>query len=340
MNGRLEQELLINQRCQKTLDKCPEYVVEWYNNLRASDKTAMSCRNFLNNIYRFLSTLTKDTCNIRVEQLSYNTVSNYFISIQTKTKISNGQKETVETSDSYKQGVWCALNNFFTFLQKRKYIEDNPMELIEKPANHDADRINKNRILLQEDDFKKILKSVERGCGSQRSMAFQEKMKNRDMVIFLIFMTTGIRKTALSEINIEDINFDTRELVVKDKGKKTHSYFLTPLTMDYINEWLLERKEIANENSMALFVSNRGKRISGRAIDNLVQKYCDDALGYHISPHKLRAGFCSIMYNKTGDIEKVRRMVGHSRVDTTQRYIVTGGNEKEEASAIMTDIFG
>ena len=70
-------------------------------------------------------------------------------------------------------------------------------------------------------------------------------------------------------------------------------------------------------------------------VANVVRKYSKIGLGYEISPHKLRSGYCSILYNKTGDIEFVRRAVGHSRVDTTQRYIVTKGSEKEKAAEIM-----
>ncbi|MEE3416989.1 MAG: site-specific integrase, partial [Prevotella sp.] len=59
-----------------------------------------------------------------------------------------------------------------------------------------------------------------------------------------------------------------------------------------------------------------------------------------LSPHKLRSGFCSIMYSKTHDIEFVRRAVGHSNVATTQRYIVTNKDEKKKSAEIMESILG
>ena len=59
------------------------------------------------------------------------------------------------------------------------------------------------------------------------------------------------------------------------------------------------------------------------------------ALGRRLSPHKLRAGLCSILYDETHDIEFVRRAIGHSNVATTSRYIHTNEDEKQKASNIM-----
>ena len=64
-------------------------------------------------------------------------------------------------------------------------------------------------------------------------------------------------------------------------------------------------------------------------------KYTKKALGKAMSPNKLRAGFCSILYDETHDIEFVRKVVGHAKIETTQRYIATKGSEKKNAAAIM-----
>ena len=75
--------------------------------------------------------------------------------------------------------------------------------------------------------------------------------------------------------------------------------------------------------------------MSASTIKYLVYKYTERALGKALSPHKLRAGYCSILYNQTHDIEFVRRAVGHANVATTQRYIVTNGSEKKKVAEIM-----
>ena len=117
--------------------------------------------------------------------------------------------------------------------------------------------------------------------------------------------------------------------------------FFSILICHFINIWLYDRQEFLNrvkQNTDALFITATGSRISGNAIYYLIDKYSSEALGYHISPHKLRAGYCSIMYEKTHDIEFVRRAVGHSDVSTTQRYIVTPNKERKEATHIMNQL--
>jgi integrase/recombinase XerD len=92
------------------------------------------------------------------------------------------------------------------------------------------------------------------------------------------------------------------------------------------------------KNDNHLFLSDRGCRISETAIDTIVHKYTKAAIGKPLSPHKLRAGFCSVLYEQTGDIEFVRRAVGHSSAATTQRYIVTNGDERKRASEIIGNL--
>ena len=106
----------------------------------------------------------------------------------------------------------------------------------------------------------------------------------------LIFMTTGVRKTALEEINIEDIDLDNNILYVTDKGHKRHEYYLNDKTIAAIKDWINDRYYLIGNDNGALFISRDNKRMCGNSIAKLVNKYAYEALGYHISPHKLRSG--------------------------------------------------
>lgn len=325
MNGRTEHEVIFNNRVSSISEKMPEFVQEWIDNLDAGGKTGATRSVFARIIRRFLESINENMSEVNLTDLSFNKTQKYFISIKKKY---NGES----TSDSYQQQVWCCLNNFFSFLVKRKYIDSNPMDAIDKPKNHDLDRINENRILLTENDFNKIIRSVKNGVGSGKAQTRQEKFRNRDLSIVLLFMVTGMRKTALTEINVNDINIETGVLKVIDKGDKLQVYYLSEDVISIIKNWISDREELGLNNSESLFVSYQGRRLSGTAIDDLIGKYCEDALGKHISPHKLRAGFVSIYYKKTKDIEATRRAVGHSSVSTTSRYIVTENDERKNAA--------
>lgn len=333
MSGRLETEIKKENNIINKLNNAPEYVTNWYYNLKASKRTAATCRDYINKIFKFLEFINPNIKDVKPEDITLKITQKYFISIQTKEI--NGAR--VYTSDSYQQTVWCCLNNFFEFLVYDDVISKNYMDAISKPKNNDLERINENRILLTKKDFNKILDSVRKGVGSHKAKAFQERLYNRNMLILLLFMTTGMRKTALSEINIDDIDFNEETLTVIDKGDKRHTYTLSEKVINCLYDWLEDREEW-NPKTDALLITEDGTRISPSAITKLVEMYCEDALGYHISPHKLRAGFCSILYKETGNAEFVRRAVGHSNIATTQRYIVTNNEERKQASELISNI--
>ena len=330
MQGRLETEIKKETVLLNKLQNMPDYIQEWYYNLKASQKTIATCRDYINKVEKFLTFINPSIKEIDPQDISLSDIQRYFILIQKKEV--NGEK--VYTSDSYQQTVWCCLNSFFSFLYNTDRLLKNHMTMISKPQNKDLERINENRILLTKYDFNHILESVEEGAGSDKAKSFQKRLRNRDRAILLLFMTTGMRETALSEINIEDIDFNYNTLKVVDKGNKFHVYNLSEKTINSLELWLEDRKEWKT-NSDALFIAENGNRIGSSTLAKLVDKYCKDALGFHISPHKLRAGFCSILYKETGNAEFVRRAVGHSNIATTQRYIVTDNNERAKASELI-----
>ena len=328
MSGRLSENNKLEKQIEKKLKTCPDYVSSWYYNMRASDKELTSCREYIKKVSQFLESINSNVSQVKVSDINQDNVTRYMIKIKTK---SDGNGHEIETSDSYQLTFWYALRNFFEYLTKNKYIEDNYMSNISKPKNKDLDRINHERKLLTEKDFNKILDAVRSGAWS--NYASTRKMNERDMAIMVLFMTTGMRRAALAQIDLNDIQDNILKVV--DKGNKIQEYYLSYDVLKIIGKWVIIRSQMNLKDKSALFVSKNGTRMTGQAICDVVEKYCEQALGYKVSPHKLRAGFCSIMYKETGDIEKVRRMVGHANISTTQRYIVTDNKERMESSAIM-----
>lgn len=321
MTGRFLNDRNIEKQNDEKMSGMPSYVEGWYLNLKAGRKTAMTCRDYLVKINRFLSSINPDVKNVKLEDINELSVTKYFLSIQTKRTPAG----LVYTSDSYQDTVWCCLDSFLGYLYDSGLIEKNYIKRIDKPKNHDLDRINERRILLTEDDFKKMLKAVE--------TEKRDFIRKRDYAILLVFMTTGMRESALTEIMIRDFDYMAKKLSIVDKGGRRHTYNLTEKTYLAIFDWLTVKEP--DPFLDYLFISSNKTKMHVNTVANVVRKYSKIGLGYEISPHKLRSGYCSILYNKTGDIEFVRRAVGHSRVDTTQRYIVTKGSEKEKAAEIM-----
>lgn len=319
MDGRLNNELKIEKSIAQKLDKAPESVKNWHANLVASRKTAATRNDYVRKVMNFLSAVDGN--------ITEKSVTEYCIGIQTKRK----GNTTVYTSDSYQKTVWFCLNSYLEYLVKHNIIPYNYIQDIHRPKDHDLERINEHRVLLKGKDFIKILNAVD-----------EEKknyIRQRDRAILMLLMNTGMRKTALVNITLDNLDIEKRELVVIDKGAKRHIYTINDTLLDALNEWLNVRKTyFYRTNDAHLFLSRDGGGIAAKTVQDLVKKYTKKALGTPLSPHKLRSGYCSILYEQTHDIEFVRRAVGHANVSTTQRYVVTRGDERVRASEIMGSI--
>ena len=342
MQGRLENELKKDKKIQSILATLPPQLAGWNDSLEVADKTPDTRLDYLRKVRAFLETVEKIPRNYDLTKLNTDTIIHFLKGIRVKEKVINNQVVTTQTSDSYKMTYWYCLNSLCRYLLQIGILNHNPMENIGKPKNHDLERINEHRVLLTLEDFKKILTEIDYDT-SQIMCNGTVYLNNRDKAIMLMFMTTGMRKTALTEINIDDIDMESSTLYVIDKGDKPHQYVLNDELREALSLWLEDRNRVLNytgKDTNALFVSAKGSRISGDAVSDIVKKYTQKALGKALSPHKLRSGFCSIMYSKTHDVEFVRRAVGHSNVATTQRYIVTDRDEKKRSAQIMSDLLG
>lgn len=320
MKGRLEHELRIEKDTKKMLDGMPPEIIEWYYNLSVSMEPKSS-QLYIGYIRQFVQFLDFPESMKTVTDVD---VQRFMKSIETRTI--NG--EVVFTSFSYRKTMYSALNKYFSFAAKKKWIDINPMELIRRAKQKD----NINRVYLTEDDLKKILESSLKQPANEN-----EKFQMlRDHAILRTFIATGIRETALTEINIEDIDFEKCELSVVDKGNLTHIHILGAKTILAIKDWLEVRNMmVVEKNNSALFLTKDGNRITSRSIYNIVAKYTELGLGKRLSPHKLRAAYGTILYNKTKDIRFVQERMGHSSVTTTQLYVVTDNAGAEKAAKLM-----
>lgn len=328
LEGRLENELKIDKTIQNVLKEAPKYVVKWNDYLELSETTAASRLDMIRKVLRFLKSINSSTKTVKVSEITESAVVNYFKTIKTK---QGKDGNIVKTSDSYRQSTYSVISVFFDYLESNKLIKKNYLRGVKRPKNNDLVRINANRKLLTGEDFKAILDVVLRN----------EKpfIKIRDYAIMQIFMNTGIRKTSLCSINISDIDFDKGELIVVDKGDKTFVYALPSAVIEAIEKWLSIRNiYLFREATDALFLSQEGHRISIGAVMKLVKKYTKEALGKELSPHKIRSGYCSILYSINPSVEFVQKAVGHSNIQTTQRYIVTDGKEQKFASELIASV--
>lgn len=339
MKGRLEHNLSNENAIKTILVDVPPYLNEYYYSFKQG-RMPSACLDYLRNIKKYLR-FVSEAKGIRVQDLdvedvaSSQTISEYMDSI--KTKIVDG--EQVETSISIQQKNHTVLNSFFTFLCDNDYIDKNPMRNIRRRKGKD----NINRKFLKEDDLRAILDQVDKGIGSELQRKRREIWKSRDKAILMIFMETGIRETALTEINIEDVDIESGTITVVNKGYKPYVYKIDSVLIDVIADWMYDRTKIlGNTDRDALFITESRGRISRSTIIRLVKDYSAAALGYQVSPHKLRAAFANmILRNSNGNIYLVQRMLDHSSPNTTKIYLddITEKDKENVANTVSNLIF-
>jgi len=146
------------------------------------------------------------------------------------------------------------------------------------------------------------------------------KISPRDHCIMTIFLNCALRISELASLNLEQISSDVLSII--GKGNKERKIFLTPAAKKSISNFLIVRNEMSVASN-ALFISRNKKRITTRAIQDVVQKYVALA-GLDtkaISAHKLRHTSATLMY-KYGhvDIRSLQMILGHESVATTEIY--------------------
>lgn len=204
------------------------------------------------------------------------------------------------------------------FFNKEKISVNNAAK-ISMPKLHE-----KEIIRLEVNEVADLLRCADSGNGmTDRQQAFHEKTRIRDVAILTLFLGTGIRISELVGLNIDDIDFSTYSFrVVRKGGNQTILYFSDEVA-DALAKYLAEREDDkdAPTDEPALFLSLKKKRISIRAVENLVKKYSRIVTPLkNISPHKLRSTFGTQLYRETKDIYIVADVLGHKDVNTTKKH--------------------
>lgn len=140
----------------------------------------------------------------------------------------------------------------------------------------------------------------------------------RNKLIIYLFLSTGIRLSELSSIEIEKINFDKKCFNVKVKGGDSRDVFLNQHCVDMIKDYIGDRKE--------------GKLfdIKNRAIQTIVKKAMKE-LDIEGSAHTLRHTFATVMYKHTKDILLVSELLHHKSILSTQIYTHIENEELRKA---------
>ena len=226
-----------------------------------------------------------------------------------------------------------SIRSLFDYMFKNKIISSNVTMLVDLPKIHE-----KPILRLEKEEMERMINAVQNGNGlSKHQKAYSRSTSVRDYAIIMLFLGTGIRVSECVGLDITDIDFDLNAFSVLRKGGDQAILYFPDSVAQALRAYYDARLETealpGHEN--ALFLSLQKKRITQRAVENLVKKYALIAapLKKKISPHKLRSTFGTNLYQETGDIYLVADVLGHSDINTTRKHYAAMTDSRRKSAA-------
>lgn len=252
--------------------------------------------------------------------------------------VSDGDSDSIVTLEREntapgKMRKLAALRSLYKYLFKQERIKANTAELVDMPKLHE-----KPIIRLEPDEMLKLIDSVESGDAlSERQKKFHELTSLRDMAMIMLFLGTGIRVSECVGLDLEDFDFAVNGMLITRKGGNEMVLYFSDEVAKCLKDYFKARNQIEAlpGHEHAAFLSLQRRRMSVRAVEQMVKKYARTAvpLKRRISPHKLRSTFGTNLYRETGDIYLVADVLGHSDVNTTRRHYAAQSDDARREAA-------
>ncbi|WP_411350121.1 tyrosine-type recombinase/integrase [Paenibacillus sp. WLX2291] len=225
-------------------------------------------------------------------------------------------------SDSTRNRKHAAVSCFFKALIEMELASHNPAAGIKKAKTEQ----NKEPLYLDQSRLTTFLQSVD------------GKYRTRNLTVFLLMAYMGLRVGEVHLLNVQDYNDERRTLQVFGKGRKWRTLPVPEAVADVLNTCIRERLTPWRDGEQALFISQKGSRLSIRNIQQIAadtfdrfQSDIEPSRRLPYSSHKLRHSFATMLLRQGTDLRTVQELLGHSSIQTTIIYTHVSSREKEAA---------
>ena len=232
-----------------------------------------------------------------------------FLKSQTKR---NGDK----LSSSSVHGAMRAVKAFYNFCIGEDYLDDFSRQL-RLPKVY-----KKEQLILDDQEILLLLKVLD-------NSAARNNQRNRCFV--LLMLDSGLRRGEIPRININDISFPTRSMIVRGKGSKQRLIPMGEKTCLQLLDYRLRFRSAAG-GSEPFFLDQNGNRCSDNLVKLVFQRLKEETGIERLHPHLLRHTFATYYLADGGDLETLRLILGHSNIHTTQMYLHLAFNLKLQRS--------
>ncbi len=217
------------------------------------------------------------------------------------------------TAAAYRKGMSAkslqrrlsAVRMFFRYLLREKHVSRNPVSSVSAPkagkrlpGNLDADRMA--RLL---------------------DLPGDGPLVDRDRAILELLYSSGLRLAELVDLDCGDVDMQDATVRVTGKGNKDRIVPVGRKALQALESWQGSRGQIADTGETALFVSQRGGRISSRSVQARVKHWAKrQGIDANVYPHLFRHSFATHLLESSHDLRGVQELLGHANISTTQVY--------------------
>ena len=212
------------------------------------------------------------------------------------------------SANSIKRAI-SSIRVYHSYITEKGFMKDNPANLLEIPK---VPRKLPNILTIQE--IESILNSI----PNKTPMAI------RDLAIFELLYSCGLRVTELCDLKISHILWDSDMIRILGKGGKERFVPLGPIAKENLTNYFNhDRPGLTKKKSKVseVFLSRNGNKLTRMMIWILLKKWTANAnIKKEVSPHTLRHSFATHLLEGGADLRSVQEMLGHADITTTQIY--------------------
>jgi integrase/recombinase XerC len=203
----------------------------------------------------------------------------------------------------------ASVRSLFTFLTREGILAMNMAARLKSPKT--PQRLPD---ILSEEKTERIFDNLEQKTDEERPS------RSRDLAFLELLYGCGIRISELVGLDIEDIDLSQGWILIRGKGNKERQVPLPARAVAAVSQYL-STDRVAPANQRAIFLSQRGTRLSDRQIRRLVKLYALLAIGDStVHPHSLRHAYATHLLSDGADLRAIQELLGHARLSTTQKY--------------------
>lgn len=260
---------------------------------RYSPHTLQAYETELDNFLVFV-----ETEGLRMEDVDHKFARYYFAKM----------KEQGKAATSINRSI-SALKSYYKFLQREKFIETNPLRLIQSLKTP-----KKLPVAVDKDKMDLLLDSMADAEDSFENI--------RDFIVMELLFGTGVRVAELLQIKDADLDFYNNKILIFGKRNKERFVPIHATLKEELKTYLHRKRTEDLENiSEYLVVTKEGKKAYAKLIYRIVQKYLSMVTSQKKrSPHVLRHSFATALLDNGADLNAIKELLGHAGLAATQVY--------------------